>query len=114
MAMPTDIRIVDPGIGFPHTTIEQKKRSYDFFRPLLKDRQSREEFEFPAQYMFKDVPDLVDPSVDPVEWVLAKMDQFNIEIAVVGLSENGIRARRNTPGVSTSVRAWTRTGEWTQ
>ena len=66
MAMPTDIGIVDLGIGFPYTSHEEKKAAYDFFRANLKDEQSVKEFEFPAQYMFKDVPDVVDPSVDPV------------------------------------------------
>ncbi len=98
MAMPTDIGIVDLGIGFPYQSVEEKKKAYDFFRPLLKDEQSRSEFEFPAQYMFKDVPDVVDPSVDPVDWVVQKMDAFHIEIAKTGLTENGIRAKREHPG----------------
>ncbi len=95
---PAGLGIVDLGIGFPHQSVEQKKATYDFFRPLLKDAQSREEFEFPAQYMFKDVPDLVDPSVDVVEWVVDKMDSFGIEMAMTGLSPNGIRARQEHPG----------------
>ena len=66
MTMPTDIGIVDLGIGFPYTSIEEKKATYDFFRPLLKDAQSVKEFEFPAQYMFKDVPDVVEPDTDVV------------------------------------------------
>ena len=48
MAMPQGIGIVDPGIGFPHQSIEEKKATYDFFRPLLRDAQSRKEFEFPV------------------------------------------------------------------
>jgi predicted TIM-barrel fold metal-dependent hydrolase len=98
MPMPTDIGIVDPGIGFPFQSVEAKMRTYDFFRPLLKDEQSRTEFEFPAQYMFKDVPDVISPDEDPVRWIVDKMDQFNIEIALTGLSENGIRAKREHPG----------------
>jgi uncharacterized protein len=95
---PSGIRIVDPGIGFPYQSIEEKKATYDFFRPLLHDRQSLEEFEFPAEYMFKDVPDVVGPDVDPVAWVVAKMDEFGIEQAITGLSPNGIRAKREHPG----------------
>ena len=95
---PADLGIIDPGIGFPHQSIEQKKATYDFFRPLLKDAQSRDEFEFPAQYMFKDVPDIIDPSLDPVEWIVAKMDQFGIEQAITGFSPNGIRAKQEHPG----------------
>jgi predicted TIM-barrel fold metal-dependent hydrolase len=97
VSMPTDIGIVDPMMGFPHTSVESKMATYDFFRPLLKDRQSREEFEFPAQYMFKDVPDLIDPSVDPVQWTVDKMDEFNIQISVTGVSEHGIRAKERYP-----------------
>jgi predicted TIM-barrel fold metal-dependent hydrolase len=96
--MPTDLGIVDLGIGFPHQSVEAKKASYDFFRPLLKDQQSLEEFEFPAQYMFKDVPDVVDPSVDVVEWVVAKMDEFGIAQGVTSMSPNGIRAKKQYPG----------------
>ena len=59
MGMPTDIGIVDLGMGFPYRSIEEKKAAYDFFKANLKDRESLEEMEFPAQYMFKDVPDVV-------------------------------------------------------
>ncbi len=76
----------------------RRRHTYDFFRPLLRDAQSLKEFEFPAQYMFKDVPDVVSPDVDPVEWVVEKMDAFNIQMAKTGLSPNGIRARREYPG----------------
>jgi len=97
MGMPTDIGIVDLGIGFPYGSVEEKVHTYDFFRANLKDAESLREMEFPAQYMFKQVPDIVDPSVDRVEWVLEKMDQFGISVAKVGLSENGIRAQREYP-----------------
>jgi predicted TIM-barrel fold metal-dependent hydrolase len=96
--MPTDIGIIDLGIGFPHQSVAAKKATYDFFRPLLKDEQSVREFEFPAQYMFKDVPDVIGPEVDPVAWVVEKMDAFNIQIAKTGMSPNGIRAKREHPG----------------
>ena len=97
MGMPTDLGIVDLGIGFPYGSVEEKVHTYDFFRANLKDAESLREMEFPAQYMFKQVPDIVDPSVDRVEWVLEKMDQFGISVAKVGLSENGIRAQREYP-----------------
>jgi hypothetical protein len=48
--------------------------------------------------MFKDVPDVVDPDVDPVRWIVDKMDAYNIEIAKTGLSPNGIRAKQEYPG----------------
>ena len=96
--MPNGIGIIDLGMGFPYRSVEEKKAAYDFFRPLLRDRQSTQEFEFPAQYMFKDVPDVVGPDVDPVAWTVAAMDAHGIEQAMVGMSEHGIRARREHPG----------------
>jgi predicted TIM-barrel fold metal-dependent hydrolase len=97
MPMPTDIGIVDLGIGFPYQSVEEKKRAYDFFRPLLKDQQSVSEFEFPAQYMFKDVPDVLSPDIDPVDFIVGKMDEYHIEIAMTHMSEHGIRAKREHP-----------------
>jgi predicted TIM-barrel fold metal-dependent hydrolase len=97
MAMPTDVEIVDLGIGFPYTSIEQKKSTYDFFRANLKDQESLKEMEFPAQYMFKGVPDVVPEGTDVVQWVVDKMDEFNIKIAKVGLSPNGIEAKKRHP-----------------
>jgi predicted TIM-barrel fold metal-dependent hydrolase len=97
MAMPTDIEIVDLGIGFPYTSVDQKMHAYDFFRANLKDAQSQQDMEFPVQYIFKGVPDVVDEGTDVVEWVLEKMDAFNIKIARVGLNENGLEAQRRYP-----------------
>ena len=109
--MPTDIGIIDLGMGFPYQSAEEKKAAYDFFRPLLRDRQSRDQFEFPAEYMFKDAPDVVAPDVDPVAWTVAKMDEFGIEQAMVGMSGHGIRAQRGASGsLPPHVRRSTRTG----
>jgi len=63
MAMPTDIEIVDLGIGFPYTSVDQKMHAYDFFRANLKDAQSQQEMEFPVQYIFKGVPDVAPSDV---------------------------------------------------
>jgi len=97
MTMPTDIGIVDLGIGFPYQSVEEKVHTYDFFRANLKDKQSLEEMEFPAQYMFKNVPDIVDPDVDPIEWTVEKMQAFGIVHGKIGLSERGIEAKRRYP-----------------
>jgi len=82
MTMPSGIAVVDTMIGFPHEGFEQ----YDFIRRQTKDRSSREEMEFPAEYMFKNVPkDL--PTSDPVSVTLHEMDRFGIEIGVIGVSD---------------------------
>lgn len=91
------IGIIDLGIGFPYRSVEEKKGAYDFFKANLKDRQSLQEMEFPAEYMFKNAPDLVDPDVDPIEWTVEKMQEFGIVHGKIGLSERGIEAKRRYP-----------------
>jgi uncharacterized protein len=75
MSMPERFPIVDLQVGFPFTSVEEKKATYDFFRPLLKDSQSARDFEFPAEYMFKHVPDLVEPGTDVIQWTVDRMDR---------------------------------------
>ncbi len=53
MPMPTDIGVIDLMIGFPEA---DRRHHYDFLRANLRDHESLDDFEFPAQYMFKDVP----------------------------------------------------------
>jgi uncharacterized protein len=47
--------------------------------------------------MFKTVPDVVEPDVDPIEWTVEKMQAFNIVHGKIGLSERGIEAKRRYP-----------------
>ena len=82
MGMPVGLPIVDTMIGFPHEGFAQ----YDFIRKQTKDRNSKEEMEFPAEYMFKDVPkDL--PTDDPIAVTLHEMDKYGIEIGLIGVSD---------------------------
>jgi uncharacterized protein len=86
MVMPSGLPIVDTMIGFPHEGFEQ----YDFIRRQTRDTGSREEMEFPVEYMFKDVPkDL--PTSDPVSVTLHEMDRFGIAVGVVGVSDETSR-----------------------
>ena len=50
MSVPKDIGIVDTMIGFPADDFAM----YDFIREQLKDPSAK--FEFPVEYMFKQVP----------------------------------------------------------
>ena len=82
MGMPTGLPIVDTMIGFPHEGFAQ----YDFIRKQTKDRDSKEGMEFPAEYMFKNVPkDL--PTDDPISVTLHEMDKYGIEIGLIGVSD---------------------------
>lgn len=93
MGMPSGIGIVDTMIGFPAEGFAQ----YDFIRRQTKDRSSREEMRFPAEYMFKNVPkDL--PTSDPVSVTLHEMDRFGIEIGLIGVAdETSRKALKNHP-----------------
>jgi predicted TIM-barrel fold metal-dependent hydrolase len=82
MAMPSGLPIVDTMIGFPHEGFDQ----YDFIRKQTKDRASKEEMQFPAEYMFKQVPkDL--PTDDPISVTLHEMDKYGIEAGLIGVSD---------------------------
>ena len=54
MTMPTDIGVIDTMIGVPVPPADVSV--YEFLKPLYMDRESKEEFDFPVEYMFKDVP----------------------------------------------------------
>jgi predicted TIM-barrel fold metal-dependent hydrolase len=81
MAFPTGIGIVDLMLDIPD---HDKPATYKFLAPLLRDRESREDFEFPAQYMFKDVPHEPE-GVDLLAMVLGQMDHWGIEKACIGI-----------------------------
>ena len=82
MGMPTGLPIVDTMIGFPHEGFAQ----YDFIRKQTRDRNSKEEMQFPAEYMFKNVPkDL--PTDDPISVTLHEMDKYGIEVGLIGVSD---------------------------
>lgn len=85
MAMPTDVGIVDTMIGFPHGDMHAV---YAFITRQTKDAQSKEEFAFPAEYMFKDVPEKgLAGSVDPVAVTLGEMDRWGVERGLIGVDE---------------------------
>jgi predicted TIM-barrel fold metal-dependent hydrolase len=93
VSFPTGVDIVDTMLSIPEGDREDW---YRFLRPQLRDRQSLDEFEFPAQYMFKEVPH--DPvGDDPVDAVLAEMDRWGIDVAMVGTGGVSDRARREHP-----------------
>src|SRR5260221_12469255 len=86
-----DLGVVDLMIGFPagiHGT--------DFLKPLFKDAESRE-MEFPAEYMFKDVPRLENAG-DPIEVTIREMDKWGVARGMIGVgSELSDRAVREHP-----------------
>jgi uncharacterized protein len=89
MAMPTDIGIVDTMIGFPSPDM---KETYRIITQQTKDQESKEDFEFPVEYMFKDVPDKeLTRRDDPVAITLAEMDHWGVEKGMIGVGGGGLR-----------------------
>jgi uncharacterized protein len=91
--MPTGIGAVDLMIGFPSA---DAPRHYDYLRKTLRDAESAT-MEFPAEYMFKQVPNHLDEGQDPIEVTLEAMDRCGVDIGVVGLGDVSIRALREHP-----------------
>jgi len=89
MAVPADIGIVDTMIGFPSPDM---KETYRFITQQTKDQESKEDFEFPVEYMFKDVPDKeLTRSDDPVAMTLAEMDHWGVEKGMIGVGGGPLR-----------------------
>jgi len=77
--MPAGIGIVDTMIGFPADDFKM----YDFIREQLKDPSAK--FDFPVEYMFKNVPKELYGKGDPISITLHEMDRFGVEIGLIGV-----------------------------
>jgi predicted TIM-barrel fold metal-dependent hydrolase len=87
MGMPSGIGIVDTMLGFPHPDM---KEVYRFITRQTRDAQSKEEFDFPVEYMFKDVPEkALEGSDDPIGVTLREMDLYGIEKGMIGVGDPG-------------------------
>jgi uncharacterized protein len=84
MAMPTDVGVIDLMLQIPE---RPKADAYRFLKDNLRDAESLEQFEFPAEYMFRNVPEELPADADPVDVVLREMDRFGIERAMLGLGD---------------------------
>ena len=81
MPMPNDIPIIDTMIGFPASDFSQ----YEFIRAQLRDTESRDGFDFPVEYMFKNVPKELYGAENPIDITLHEMDRFGVERGLVGV-----------------------------
>jgi predicted TIM-barrel fold metal-dependent hydrolase len=77
--MPSGVGIIDLMLGIPNGHEEDW---YEFLKPQL--REESKDYEFPVQYMFKEVPHLAS-DVDHVTETLKLMDRYGIEKAMVGV-----------------------------
>ncbi len=84
--------VVDLMMGIPATTAERKSQHYDKFASQILDKEAREQFTFPAQYMFKDIPNYDDID-DPIELLITEMDRFKVSHGMINVGTNP-KARR--------------------
>jgi len=83
--MPKDIGAVDTMIAFPHGDM---KAVYEFITRQTKDRESKEDMKFPAEYMFKQVPEReLEGADDPIGITLREMDRWGIDKGLIGCSD---------------------------
>ena len=81
MGMPAGIGIIDTMIGFPSDSFSQ----YDFIRAQLKDPSAT--FDFPVEYMFRNVPKELYGAGDPISITLTEMDRFGVEKGLIGVGD---------------------------
>jgi predicted TIM-barrel fold metal-dependent hydrolase len=87
--------VVDTMIGVPASKDERSAKHYAQINAGVLDKEAREQFTFPAQYMFKDVPDYDDVD-DPVGLLLAEMDRFNIARGMLNVATNPVARQAAT------------------
>ena len=85
MSFPVGSKVIDTMFGLPDAP--GLTAAYESFKGLYRDRESRD-FAMPAQYMFRNIPD-IDNLADPVGWAVEQMDKFNIEKALIGVNPMG-------------------------
>jgi len=87
---PSDIAIIDTFIGFTHATIDEVKASYKAISDAVNDKETKEDMIFPAEYMFKNSPEIsYVGSNDPLAVTISEMDAWNVERAMISVSAAG-------------------------
>ncbi|NOQ83323.1 MAG: amidohydrolase family protein [Myxococcales bacterium] len=82
MPIPSGLKAIDLMMNIPDEDISAW---YEFIKPLLLDEESRTQFKMPAEYMFKDIPQIGDQK-DYVGYAIEAMDKWGIEQAMLGIS----------------------------
>jgi predicted TIM-barrel fold metal-dependent hydrolase len=82
MPIPSGLKAIDLMMNIPDG---DPSAWYEFIKPLLLDEESRKHFKMPAEYMFKDIPE-IDDQKDYVGYAIGEMDKWGIEQAMLGIS----------------------------
>ena len=92
MPMPTDIGVVDTLLGIP----TPGHKAYTSFRPMLRDYESLEVFDYPVAYQYRNRPDIPQTGSreEMVDFTLAQMDTHGIWRALVDVTGEESAGRR--------------------
>ena len=82
MPIPSGLKAIDLMMNIPDG---DPTAWYEFIKPLLLDEESRKHFKMPAEYMFKDIPQISDQK-DYIGYAIGEMDKWGIEQAMLGIS----------------------------
>ena len=94
--MPTDVKAHRSDDRLPRRPTRPK--TYEYLRKTTH-AEDASTAEFPAGYMFKDVPNRLDEGDDGVEVTVAEMDKWGVEIGMVGAGTDAtVRAMKDHPG----------------
>jgi uncharacterized protein len=95
MTMPSDVKAIDLMMGFPKV---DATKTYEYLRETTRGDDASTA-EFPAGYMFKDVPNKLEEEQDGVAVAVGEMDKWGVEISMVGVGPNSQnRAFTDYPG----------------
>jgi predicted TIM-barrel fold metal-dependent hydrolase len=84
-----EIGAVDLMIGFPRRNRHER---YEQLRAMANDAESKR-MEFPAEYMFRSLPDRLPEDADPIEVTLAEMDRCGVATGMIGAPDSEVASR---------------------
>jgi predicted TIM-barrel fold metal-dependent hydrolase len=95
MPLPEGLGAIDLMIGFPRA---DAGAHYDYLRKLTKDPESAS-MTFPAEYLFKQVPNYLPEGADPVATTVGEMDLCGVAVGMIGGPDSEVsqRALREHP-----------------
>ncbi len=91
MTMPKDVGVIDLMMGIPSS---DPKQHYEFLKKQFMDRESKEDFAFPVEYIFKGVPTFEDLPDDPIVFLLDQMDHHGIAMSMIGTNSKNNQSQQ--------------------
>lgn len=83
MGKPEGVKAIDLMLNIPG---EDDRAWYDFMRPLFHDESSKNYVKMPAEYMFRNIPDIAQQD-DYIKYTVEQMDKWGIERAMLSISD---------------------------